>query len=148
MTTTQTKKQVPAIEGWFTMDAGNPRLLGSQCTECHSTFFPKESMYCRNPGCTGSEFEEVPLGRTGTIWSFTEHHYQPPPPYIAPDPFEPYIVAAVELAEEKMVVLGQVASDVPMSALKAGMTVELILEKLYEDDESEYLVWKWRPLAD
>jgi hypothetical protein len=47
-----------------------------------------------------------------------------------------------------MVVLGQVASGVALADLKAGMHVELVLEKLYEDDDSEYLVWKWKPVAD
>jgi uncharacterized OB-fold protein len=142
------KTQVPAIEGWFSDEGGLPHLLGSQCSTCHSTFFPKESLYCRNPGCDSTEFDEVKLSRTGTVWSFTEHYYKPPAPYVSPEPFEPYTVAAVELADEAMVVLGQVASDVPAGTLKAGMNVELVLEKLYEDDESEYLVWKWRPLAD
>ena len=27
------------------------------------------------------------------------------------------------------------------------MEVELVLDTLYEDDDHEYLVWKWRPLA-
>ena len=143
----QAKTQVPAIDGWFTSNGGAPHLLGSRCTRCKSYFFPKESMFCRNPRCTGTEFEEVPLSRTGTIWSFSEHYYQPPDPYVSPDPFEPYTVAAVELAEEKMVVLGQVAAGVKQSELRAGMHVELVIEKLYEDDDSEYLVWKWKPLA-
>ena len=56
-------------------------------------------------------------------------------------------MAAVELAEEKMVVLGQVASGIELGQLKAGMNVELVLEKLYEDDESEYMIWKWKPAA-
>ena len=141
------KTQVPAIEGWFTTDGNAPHLLGSQCTQCKSYFFPKESMYCRNPGCAGTEFDEIPLSRTGTIWSFSEHYYKPPDPYVSPDPFEPYTVAAVELAKEKMVVLCQVASGIALGDLKAGMNVELILEKLYEDDDSEYLVWKWKPVA-
>ena len=51
-------------------------------------------------------------------------------------------------AQPLAVVLGQVASDVSSEELKAGMNVELVLETLYEDDESEYLVWKWKPLAD
>jgi len=143
----ESKTRVPAIEGWFTTDEDKPHLLGSQCTDCKSYFFPKESLYCRNPSCTSREFEDVSLSRTGTVWSFTEHYYQPPPPYMSPDPFEPYTVAAVELAEEKMVVLGQVAAGVSHSELKAGMPVELVLETLYEDDDSEYLVWKWKPLA-
>ena len=143
----ESKTRVPAIEGWFTTDEDTPHLLGSQCVDCKSYFFPKESLYCRNPSCTGSEFDDVSLSRTGTVWSFTEHYYQPPPPYMSADPFEPYTIAAVELAEEKMVVLGQVAAGVSHSELKAGMPVELVLETLYEDDDSEYLVWKWKPLA-
>ena len=144
----EAKTQLPAIEGWWSVANGAPHLLGSQCSDCKSYFFPKESMYCRNPGCASTEFDEVKLSRTGTVWSFTEHYYKPPEPYIAPEPFEPYTIAAVELSEEKMVVLGQVAKGVEASELKAGMNVELVLETLYEDDDNEYLVWKWKPLAD
>ena len=140
------KKTRPAIEGWFTSGAA-PHLLGSQCRSCGSYFFPKESLYCRNPGCQGREFDEVELSRTGRIWSYTEHFYQPPDPYVSPDPFVPYTIAAVELEKEKMVVLGQVAADTPHASLKAGLPVELVVEKLYEDDESEYVVWKWKPIA-
>jgi uncharacterized OB-fold protein len=140
------KKQVLAIEGWFATDP-QPHLLGSRCRSCSSYFFPKETMYCRNPGCASSDFEEVPLSRTGSVWSYTENHYEPPAPYISPQPFVPYTVAAVELADEKMVVLGQIAADVDASELRTGMQVELVVEKLYEDDDSEYLIWKWRPLA-
>ncbi len=140
------KQQVLAIEGWFATDP-EPHLLGSRCRSCASYFFPKETMYCRNPGCASSDFEEVPLSRTGSVWSFTENHYKPPAPYISPEPFAPYTVAAVELADEKMVVLGQIAADVEASELRVGMQVELVVEKLYEDDDSEYLIWKWRPLA-
>jgi len=138
------KVQLPAIEGWFTMDA-EPHLLGSRCTSCKSFFFPKESFFCRNPACGGTEFEEVPLSRTGTLWSFTNNCYPPPAPYIAPDPFGPYAVAAVKLSEEKMVVLGQVVQGVSVEDLKIGMPMELVLEKLYEDEKNEYVVWKWKP---
>ena len=93
------------------------------------------------------EFEEVPLSRTGKIWSFTNNCYKPPAPYMSPDPFVPYAIAAVELAEERMVVLGQVAEGVAFGDLEADMEMELILEKLYEDESSEYLVWKWKPVA-
>ncbi len=141
-----TRNQAPAIEGWFT--AGDkPQLIGSQCTNCKTYFFPKESGYCRNPSCQSTEFEEVPLSREGTIWSFSEHYYQPPEPYIAPEPFEPYSIAAVELAEEKMVILGQMAAGVKHSDLRAGMKVELVVEKAYEEGDTDYTIWKWKPLA-
>jgi uncharacterized protein len=141
------KPQVPAIEGWFTTDAAQPHLLGSRCTQCKSYFFPKETLFCRNPGCTGSEFEEVPLSRTGRLWSFTTNHYAPPAPYMSPDPFVPYTVAAVELDEEKMVVLGQLAAGVDPKSLKVGMNVELVLDTLYEDETAAHLVWKWKPVS-
>ena len=140
------KAQVPAIEGWFTTDTRRPHLLGSRCKRCRSYSFPKETRFCRNPGCAGIEFEEVPLSRTGRIWSFTTNHYAPPAPYVSPDPFVPYTVAAVELDEEKMVVLGQLAAGIDPKSLKVGMNVELVLERLYEDEKAEYVVWKWRPV--
>ncbi len=141
------KKRVPAVEGWFVADGDVVRLLGSRCRSCKSYFFPKEALYCRNPACKGTELDEVPLSRRGTLWSFTDNRYQPPAPYVSPDPFVPYIVAAVELGEEKMVVLGQVVSGVAIGDLAAGMPMELVLDRLYEDDDSEYVVWKWRPAA-
>ncbi len=139
------KEQRPAVEGWFTMDRERPQLLGTRCQACRTFFFPKEEQFCRNPECDGREFEEVPLSNKGRVWSYTEHHYQPPEPYISPDPFVPYTVAAVELAEEKMVILGQLATGVQAKEIEVGTEVQLVLETLYEDDSNDYLVWKWKP---
>ena len=139
------RSRIPAIEGWFTLDAANPQLLGTRCKACGTYFFPKETAFCRNPKCAGNEFEEVPLSARGKLWSFTDNRYAPPKPYMASDPFEPYAVAAVELEREKMVVLGQVAKGVGTDRLEAGLEMELVLDTLYEDDANEYLIWKWRP---
>lgn len=141
-----TKPRVPAIAGWFTLDEAAPQLLGSRCKACSAIFFPREDAFCRNPACSGREFEEVPLSRRGRLWSVTDNRYPPPAPYVAKDPFEPYAVAAVELDAEKMVVLGQVVPGVAARDLEVGREMELVLDTLFEDDESEYLVWKWRPL--
>ncbi|MGY8804987.1 MAG: Zn-ribbon domain-containing OB-fold protein, partial [bacterium] len=81
------------------------------------------------------------------IWSYAEHHYKPPAPYIADDPFVPYTIAAVELAEEKLVVLGQMAAGVKHAELKAGMQVELVVERIYDVDNVEHTIWKWKPIA-
>jgi uncharacterized OB-fold protein len=141
-----TKERVAAVDGWFTLDDADPRLLGNRCTRCGSYFFPKASAFCRNPSCDGTEFEEVPLSNRGTVWSFTTNHYAPPPPYLAADPFEPFSVAAVQLPEEKMVVLGQVAEGVDPAMIRIGDKVELVLGTLFEDDDHEYVVWKWKPI--
>ncbi|MBW2241194.1 MAG: Zn-ribbon domain-containing OB-fold protein [Deltaproteobacteria bacterium] len=142
-----TKTRVPAIEGWFTMDPDAPHLLGTRCTRCSNVFFPKEESYCRNPECGGTEFEETKLSRRGRVWSFTNNCYAPPEPFMAKEPFEPYAIAAVELEAEKMIVIGQVTAGTEVGDLEAGMEMELVLDILYEDDENEYIVWKWQPAA-
>jgi uncharacterized OB-fold protein len=141
------KKTVAAVEGWFTMDEAWPRLLATRCKKCQTYFFPREQTFCRNPACTSAEFEEVKLSDHGKLWSFTDNCYPPPAPYVSTDPFDPYAVAAVELAEEKMVVLGQVAKGFEVGDLKAGMEMKLVLETLFEDAESRHVVWKWKPAA-
>jgi uncharacterized OB-fold protein len=141
-----TKERVPAVAGWFTLDDTEPRLLGNRCARCGSYFFPKASGFCRNPGCDGEEFEEVSLSNRGTIWSFTTNHYAPPAPYVAADPFEPFSLAAVELRDEKIVVLGQLADGIDAAVLRVGDAVQLTLGTLFEDDDHEYVVWKWKPI--
>ena len=141
------KNQVPAIEGWHTMDA-KPNLIGTQCESCGTYFFPKQSHYCKNPSCESTDFREVPLSRTGRIWSYTDACYKPPEPFVAKEPFEPYAIAAVELEKEQMVVLGQVIEGLTVDDLKVGMAMELVLEPLHETDEEIKFTWKWQPLAD
>ena len=142
----EAKKRVPAVEGWFTMQE-EPRLIGLRDAESGSYFFPKDVAISRAPGYADVELEETELSRTGKLWSYATNHYQPPDPFVSPDPFVPYTVAAVELAEERMVVLGQLAAGIDPEALEVGMEMELVLGTLYEDDENEYVVWKWKPLA-
>jgi uncharacterized OB-fold protein len=139
-----TKTRLPAVEGWFTLDEKAPALLGSRCTACGNFAFPRETYFCRNPECQGTEFAETELSRTGTVWSYTDARYQPPEPYRAAEPYAPFALAAVELAAEQMVVMGQVIRGVGVEELHVGQEVELVLDTLYEDDEHEYVVWKWR----
>jgi len=141
-----TKPQVPVLEGWFTLEE-KPHLIGTQCAKCGTYYFPRQSLFCKNPACDGEQFEEVKLSRTGKVWSFTNACYQPPEPYVAADPFLPFTIAAVELEQEKMIVLGQVVEGVNVSDLKAGMEMELVLAPLSEDDKAVKLTWKWQPIA-
>lgn len=142
------KEKVAVLDGWFTMNQDKPHLLGTRCKGCGTYYFPKQSMYCKNPACDSEEFETVELSRIGKVWSFTNACYQPPEPFIAPDPFVPFTIAAVELEKEKMIVLGQVIAGVNVSDLKAGMEMELVLDTLFEDATSEKLTWKWQPVSN
>ena len=144
---TGSKPSQPAITGWFTTDGDGPALVGSRCQECGTYAFPKETFSCRNPRCGATTLEEVPLSRSGRLWSYTDNRYAPPAPYVASDPFEPYAIAAVELEREKMVVLGQVARGVGVDRLEVGQEMELVVETLFEDDAAAHTIWKWRPAS-
>ena len=139
------KKQAPAIEGWYTMDAEKPHLIGTQCKECGTYYFPKQSNFCKNPGCDSETFEEVQLSRTGKVWSYTNACYKPPEPFVAADPFVPYTIAAVQLEKEQMVVLGQVVTGVTPEDISVGDEMELVLDELHETEEDMKMTWKWKP---
>jgi len=84
---------------------------------------------CRDAGC----------------WSYTENRYAPPPPYPSPDPFEPFAVAAVQLADEGVIVLGKVVEGTLAADLKVGMEMELTTMPLFVDDDGvERVVHAWR----
>ncbi|HEX4190238.1 MAG TPA: OB-fold domain-containing protein [Marmoricola sp.] len=140
----------PAIEGWFSTGP-EPALIGSTCTTCSTVFFPRcvdreGHGFCRNPACNGVEFTDTELSRRGRIWSYTDSQYQPPPPYIpVTDPYVPFALAAVELAEG-IVILGQVAEGYGVDDLKVGDEVELVVETLYTDETGDRTIWRWLPL--
>ena len=143
-----TNTAVPALgsEGWFTTDP-EPALLGQQCTSCRTYVFPKASYGCPNPACLGNEFDEVRLSRFGTVWSYTDAQYQPPPPYVVPTAdHEPFCIAAVELAEEGLVIMGQVVAGVSVTDLKVGQRMELVVDVLFTEDDTDHLIWKWKPI--
>jgi hypothetical protein len=66
---------------------------------------------------------------------------------VAADPYVPFCLAAVELAAEKLVVMGQVVGGVTVDDLKVGDEVELVVDTLYSEGDTDYLVWKWQPIA-
>ena len=146
MTVTSTgKTRVPAVDGLFTMD-DEPRLIGGKGKTRGSYYFPKDMGGNDPANWLDTEREEVLLSRTGKVWSFTASGYQPPPPYLLrAEPYEPFVLAAVELDNESIVVLGQMIPGTSVEDMSVGMRVELTLDVLYEDDEHEYMVWKWKP---
>jgi uncharacterized OB-fold protein len=142
-----TKTRVPAVEGWFTTEGDEPALLGARCDTCGTYQFPPpRTDFCPNPACAGRSLREVRLSTTGKVWSYTDARYQPPAPYVVPgDEHQPFAIAAVELAAEGLVVLGQVVPGVGVDELQVGDEVRLVVDTLFEDDDHEYVVWKWAP---
>lgn len=141
------KTRVPAIDGWFAGGA-EPRLLGLRDPATGTTFFPRERAVSRPPQAGGATLEEVELSPTGTLWSYTTNHYQPPDPYLSPDPFVPYTVCAVELRDEQMVVLGQLSTQADPTGLRVGQDMHLVEEVLFSDGDHDYTVWRWAPAEE
>ncbi|WP_141209142.1 Zn-ribbon domain-containing OB-fold protein [Streptomyces griseorubiginosus] len=135
------------VTGWFTGDGADFTLLGTRCSACASVFFPREDGRCRNPGCDGGDLAEIPLSRRGRIWSYTDSRYRPPSPYVTdPElPWEPCTLIAVELAAERIVVLGQAVPGVTVADLTVGAEVEVVPGVLHEDGETVFTTWRWRP---
>ena len=144
------KPRVPALgaEGWFTEDdAGEPALIGQPVHDVRDGVLPGRVVCLPQPRVrrqASSSRSSCP--DAGTVWSYTDAQYQPPPPYVpTTDPYEPFAIAAVELPDEGMVVLGQVAGGYGIDDLRVGGEVELVVETLFEDDDNEYRIWRWKP---
>lgn len=134
----------PAVEGWFATDP-HPHLLGQRCEACGTVVFPPRAAVCPSPHCAATSMVAVPLSRRGRVWSYATNHYPPPAPYVAADPFEPVTVVAVELAAERLVVLGQLDGD--PSRIRVGSEVELTVGTLFQSAEERQTVWRWRPVG-
>lgn len=134
----------PAVDGWFTTDP-EPALVGSRCTGSGTYFFPPTDV-SRAPGHGGGPTESVVLSPRGRLWSYTSAGYRPPEPYLdPPGGFEPFVIAAVELEREGLVILGQLPPDVDVDSLHVGMPMQLIVDTLYEDETGARTIWKWIP---
>ena len=133
------------LPDWYTLDDEDPRLIGGHCQACKTWYFPNQLQYCRNPDCDSSELVATPLSSRGELWSFSQQCYPPPPPYVVSEPFEPYIIAGVQLHEEKILILGQLATGIALEQLSIGMPMRMVLEPLPDEKDSSKLVWKWQP---
>jgi uncharacterized OB-fold protein len=136
------KKRIPVREGLFTIPSNpdiEPQLIAGKCSQCGETIFPKPPL-C--PNCQNENVKEVKLSRSGKIYSFTVVMQQPRPYYKGP---VPYGLGFVELPGG--VRIETLFTDCDLDSLYIGMEVELIIEKLYEDDQGQELItYKFRPV--
>lgn len=142
---------VSAAPSWFSIrdESGEPRLLGKRCEDCGRVYFPPPALRCPDPTCRGARLTLRAMSRHGRLWSFTVNRYQPPPPFPAPSngaEFKPFAVAAVELAEEQIVVIGQMVEGVDGESLRVGDSVALDERLLCVVDDVPHLTWAWRPV--
>ena len=74
-------RRVHAVDGLFAETPEGPRLLGSKCGGCQTSYFPRSEI-CHNPDCNGSDMQPASFGPHGTLWSYAIQNYPPPPPFV------------------------------------------------------------------
>ena len=136
-----TKKQIPVAEGLFYIPSSpdeKPHLIGSRCRECGEVFFPATDM-CAN--CCVMNMEKIALSRRGKLDTFTDVNYAQ---QWSKEPV-PYCVGAVDLPDG--VRINSVLVDCAVGELHRGKEVELVLAKLYEDENgNDVITFKFRPV--
>lgn len=139
------KKQIPIREGLFTWPASEPRIIASKCNTCGSVAFPKIGT-CRDPNCSSETgVEEITLSRTGKLDGYTIMEYQPPEPWPGPESMVPFGQGFV-LMPEGVSICSVLASADP-DELKVGRDMELVIFKLYEDEDgNEVMSYKFKPV--
>ena len=124
----------------FVLDVSGdtPHLIGGKCADCGNVTFPQLSG-C--PKCTGTNIKRCVLGTTGSLWGWTVQGFPPKnPPYLGPnDPqtFESFGVGYVDLGN--VIVEARLTENEP-AKLKTGMSMQLTLETLFQNDEGDDVV--------
>ena len=138
--------QVPVAEGLFTWPAEEPRLIGSRCTECGMTTFPRQES-C--PRCASTDMAEHLLARRGRLWAWTIQGFPPPaPPYSGPvgKDFVPFGIGYVELPGELKVEARLTTAD--PEQLVPGREMELVVVPFRTDDDgTEVMSFAFAPVG-
>ena len=144
---TEEKKRIAVMEGLWTTPSSpgeESQLIGSKCRSCGELFFPKkEKGFCLH--CQRRDLEDVKLSRRGKINSFTVVMQKPGGGfYFGP---VPYAYGGVHLPEGLQ--LYTLFTQCEFDELKVGMDVEMVIEKLYEDEGgNEVVTYKFKPVKN
>lgn len=138
------KRRVPVKEGLWTTPSSpdeKPQLIANRCPSCGEIYFPQKPM-CIN--CGYKDLEQIKLSQRGKIYSVTVVMQRPPLYYKG---VVPYAFGYVELPDGVRV--ETLFTDCDPETLIVGMDVELVIEKLHEDDEgNEIIAYKFRPIRE
>lgn len=127
---------IPVEEGLFTLPTSpeeKPQLIGSKCPFCGTVWFPSQPI-C--PKCYQEGTEKIALSRKDKITTFTVIRMNPP----GYKGKVPYVLAEVRLPEGVTVRTQLEGVDADKPAINIGDEVEMVIEKIYEDEEGNDVV--------
>lgn len=115
-----------------------PVLMGSKCTRCGQAFFPRRTV-CSS--CFQKEvMTDVPLSKRGKINAYTVSSRS----HIGLK--TPFALGYIDLPENVRI-FSLFTECEPFDQLKIGMEMEMITDKLMEDEFGyDVLVYKFRPV--
>lgn len=120
----------PDISTW---PDDEPRLIGSRCSECGATTFPRQE---RCPRCSRATMADLLLPRRGTLVAWTTQGFVPKLPYAGgetAETFQPFGVGLVQL-DDVVRVEARLTEHDP-AQLRVGMELELAIVPFYVDDD-------------
>lgn len=126
---------IPIREGAFVEGPEGGILLANKCKSCGQVFFPK-AVFCLT--CFNEDVEELKLSRKGKLYSYTigrmaSSHFQPP-----------YAIGYVDMPEGVRIFAPlKMTADKPFAI---GMDVEVLIEKLWQEDDNEIIGYKFKPV--
>ena len=145
-----TKTRLPAIEGWFTIDARARACSGSRCTTCGTLLLPAGDVGAvRNPGvrrrasstrCRSSRpghglvVHDQPLRAARAVRRRPTRSCRTRSPRSS-SPTRSWSCSARSRRRR------------PDGAARSARRWSSCVDTLFEDDDPEYVVWKWRPVA-
>lgn len=139
------KKRVLVGEGLFvepTLTSKEPHLIASKCQTCGEVVFPKQDV-C--PNCCNEMIGELLIGPKGNLYSFTNINFPGPESYGYRGPV-PYGVGLIELPEGVRVIAP--LSEHDPEKLSRGMSMKLVIELLFNDDEgNEVIGFRFKPMT-
>ena len=134
------KEPIPVIPDAWQIEDGKPHLVGTRCTQCGKAFFPPRKIctYC----LTDDTIERAKLGNTGKLYAHTTIR-------ISSKAFNPpYAFGFVVIEPENIRIPTLITGVDDFEALKPGMQMEMVLEKLRDEGEDKELItYKFRPAA-
>jgi uncharacterized OB-fold protein len=110
-------------------------LLANKCKSCGQIFFPK-ALFCFS--CFNRDMEDLTLSRRGKLYSYTVAH-------MAAMHFEPpYAIGLIDMPEGIRIFAP--LKMMPDKSFRVGEEVEVVIEKLWQEDDREIIGYKFRPV--
>jgi uncharacterized protein len=123
-------------------DLKDVSLAGTRCAACAETSLGSVSL-C--PNCGSDRVHTLRLGDEGILWTYTVARHKPPGDYRGPDPFKPFGIGLVELAEGLRVMS---VLDCELDELRVGLPLRFSPFLRHDKNGGTVVAFTYRSAAE